>query len=180
MDRRPFREPQPPGLLLWWSCASFSSNLHIHQDPSLFKLLRLYKLRHAAFHQNSDLFKLLQLCKSWTSASFQCSERNFFCCWFPLSSSHFIVLVHLVSCVCWGFRQQAGGAWFPCKDLKLSITVLMPQSSEPHHWFAAVASREGSWPMKLPNSRPLPGDATHLLAPAPPVYVPPFVGNSGP
>ncbi len=53
------------------------------------------------------------------------------------------------------FRQQAGGAWFPCKDLKLHITVLMPQSSEPHHWFAAVAGREGSWPMELPNPRPL-------------------------
>ena len=53
------------------------------------------------------------------------------------------------------FRQQAGGAWFPCKDLKLSITVLMPQSSEPHHWFSAVAGREGSWPMELPNPRPL-------------------------
>ena len=36
------------------------------------------------------------------------------------------------------FRQQAGGAWFPCRDLKLAITVLMPQSSEPHHWFGAV------------------------------------------
>ena len=53
------------------------------------------------------------------------------------------------------FRQQAGGAWFPCKDLKLAITVLMPQSSEPHHWFGAVACREGSWPMELPNPRPL-------------------------
>ena len=53
------------------------------------------------------------------------------------------------------FRQQAGGAWFLCKDLKLHITVLMPQSSEPHHWFAAVAGREGSWPMELPNPRPL-------------------------
>ena len=42
------------------------------------------------------------------------------------------------------FRQQAGGAWFPCRDLKLAITVLMPQSSEPHHWFGAVACREGS------------------------------------
>ena len=31
------------------------------------------------------------------------------------------------------FRQQAGGAWFPCRDLKLAITVLMPQSSEPHN-----------------------------------------------
>ena len=28
------------------------------------------------------------------------------------------------------FRQQAGGVWFPCRDLKLAITVLMPQSSE--------------------------------------------------
>ena len=53
------------------------------------------------------------------------------------------------------FRQQAGGAWFSCRDLKLAITVLMPQSSEPHHWFGAVACREGSWPMELPNSRPL-------------------------
>ena len=53
------------------------------------------------------------------------------------------------------FRQQAGGAWFPCKDLKLSITVLMPQSSEPHHWLGAVACREGSWPMELPNPRRL-------------------------
>ena len=53
------------------------------------------------------------------------------------------------------FRQQAGGTWFPCKDLKLAITVLMPQSSEPHHWFGAVACREGSWPMALPNPRPL-------------------------
>ena len=53
------------------------------------------------------------------------------------------------------FRQQAGGAWFPCRDLKLAITVLMPQSSEPHHWFGAVACREGSWPMELPNARPL-------------------------
>ena len=53
------------------------------------------------------------------------------------------------------FRQQAGGAWFPCRDLKLAITVLMPQSSEPHHWFGAVACREGSWPMELPNPRPL-------------------------
>ena len=53
------------------------------------------------------------------------------------------------------FRQQAGGAWFPCRDLKLAITVLMPQSSEPHHWFGAVACREGSWPMELPNQRPL-------------------------
>ena len=31
----------------------------------------------------------------------------------------------------------------------------MPQSSEPHHWFGAVAGREGSWPMELPNPRPL-------------------------
>ena len=53
------------------------------------------------------------------------------------------------------FRQQAGGAWFPCKTLKIHITVIMPQSSEPHHWFAAVGSREGSWPMELPNPRPL-------------------------
>ena len=53
------------------------------------------------------------------------------------------------------FRQQAGGAWFPCKTLKIHITVIMPQSSEPHHWFAAVACREGSWPMELPNPRPL-------------------------
>ena len=52
-------------------------------------------------------------------------------------------------------RQQAGGSWFPCKDLKLSITVLMPHSSEPHHRFGAVAGREGSWPMELPNPRPL-------------------------
>ncbi len=44
------------------------------------------------------------------------------------------------------FRQHAGGTWF---------TVLMPQSSEPHHWFSAVAGREGSWPMELPNPRPL-------------------------
>ena len=44
---------------------------------------------------------------------------------------------------------------FPCRDLKLAITVLMPQSSEPHHWFGAVACREGSWPMELPNPRPL-------------------------
>ena len=42
-----------------------------------------------------------------------------------------------------------------CRDLKLAITVLMPQSSEPHHWFGAVACREGSWPMELPNPRPL-------------------------
>ena len=35
------------------------------------------------------------------------------------------------------FCQQAGGAWLPCKDLKLSITVLMSQSSKPHHWFSA-------------------------------------------
>ena len=53
------------------------------------------------------------------------------------------------------FRQQAGGAWFPCKTLKIFITVIMPQSSDPHHWFAAVGSREGSWPMELPNPRPL-------------------------
>ena len=53
------------------------------------------------------------------------------------------------------FRQQAGGAWFPCKTLKIHITVIMPQSSEPHHWFAAVACREGSWPMELPNPHPL-------------------------
>ena len=53
------------------------------------------------------------------------------------------------------FRQQAGGAWFPCKDLKVAIVVLMPQSCEPHHWFGAVACREGSWPMELPNPRPL-------------------------
>ena len=39
------------------------------------------------------------------------------------------------------FRQQAGGAWFPCRDLKLAITVLMPQSSEPHHWFARSCAR---------------------------------------
>ena len=45
------------------------------------------------------------------------------------------------------FRQQAGRAWFPCRDLKLAITVLMPQSSEPHHWFGAVACREGSLSM---------------------------------
>ena len=53
------------------------------------------------------------------------------------------------------FRQQAGGAWFPCKTLKIFVTVIMPQSSDPHHWFAAVGSREGSWPMELPNPRPL-------------------------
>ena len=46
------------------------------------------------------------------------------------------------------FRQQAGGAWFLCKTVKIHITVIMPQSSEPHHWFAAVARREGSWPME--------------------------------
>ena len=51
------------------------------------------------------------------------------------------------------FRQQAGGAWFPCRDLKLAIVVLVPQSCEPHHWFGAVACREGSWPMELPNPR---------------------------
>ena len=39
--------------------------------------------------------------------------------------------------------------------MKLSITVLMPQSGEPCHWFGAVAGREGSWPMELPNPRPL-------------------------
>ena len=54
-----------------------------------------------------------------------------------------------------GIVQQAGGAWFPCEDLKLSITVLIPQSSEPHLWFSAIAGREGSWPMELPNPRPL-------------------------
>ena len=53
------------------------------------------------------------------------------------------------------FRQQAGGAWFPIKIMKLNITVLMPQSGEPCHWFGAVAGREGSWPMELPNPRPL-------------------------
>ena len=57
--------------------------------------------------------------------------------------------------VCGVFRQQAGGAWFPSKILKIHITVIMPQSSEPHHWFTAVAGREGSWPMELPNPRPL-------------------------
>ena len=31
----------------------------------------------------------------------------------------------------------------------------MLQSSEPHHWFTAVAGREGFWPMELPNPRPL-------------------------
>ena len=69
------------------------------------------------------------------------------------------------------FRQQAGCAWFPCRDLKLAITVLMPQSSEPHHWFGAVACREGSWPMELPNPRP-------LLRPV--TDVPPSVGHSKP
>ena len=39
------------------------------------------------------------------------------------------------------FRQQAGGAWFPCRGLKLAITVLMPQSSEPHHWFGRSMQR---------------------------------------
>ena len=39
--------------------------------------------------------------------------------------------------------------------MKLNITVLMPQSGEPCHWFGAVAGREGSWPMELPNPRPL-------------------------
>ena len=60
------------------------------------------------------------------------------------------------------FRQQAGGAWFPSRDLKLAITVLMPQSSEPHHWFGAVACRGGSWPMELPNPRPLLSRLRHL------------------
>ena len=53
------------------------------------------------------------------------------------------------------FRQQAGGAWFPSKIMKINITVLMPQSSEPCRWFSAVAGGEGSWPMELPNPRPL-------------------------
>ena len=44
------------------------------------------------------------------------------------------------------FRQQASGAWFPCRDLKFAITVLMPQSSELHHWFGAVAEKvPGQW-----------------------------------
>ena len=29
------------------------------------------------------------------------------------------------------------------------------EACEPHHWFGAVACREGSWPMELPNPRPL-------------------------
>ena len=45
------------------------------------------------------------------------------------------------------FRQQAGGAWFHRKIMKIHITILMPQFSEPHHWFSAVAGREGSWPI---------------------------------
>ena len=53
---------------------------------------------HLAFHQDPDLFKLLRLYKSWASyKSFQSSDglqpRMFVCgSFFPLSSSHFIVL----------------------------------------------------------------------------------------
>ena len=46
-----------------------------HQDPSLFKLLRLYKIWHAAFHQDPDLFKLLRLCKSWALCKFSIFGR---------------------------------------------------------------------------------------------------------
>ena len=66
-----------------------------HQDPSLFKLLRLCKLWHVAFHQDPDLFKLLRLYKSWALCKFSILGRPFHldvCLWFyflphPLISS---------------------------------------------------------------------------------------------
>ena len=96
-----------------------------HQDPSLFKLLRLYKLRHAAFHQDPDLFKLLRLYKSWALCKFLILGQPFQpCVWlwfnFPLSSSHFIVLVHL-GCL--------DGASRTALDTNFLIRCISPMSS---------------------------------------------------
>ena len=112
--------------------------------------------------QAMDLPKLsvVKLDRRWTNRHKQLAPVSARCFKLPGQSLNVEYLLPGFPTVLQGivrgvFRQQAGGAWFPSKTVKISLTVIMPQSSEPHHWFTAVAGREGSWPMELPNPRPL-------------------------